>query len=125
VHGDFHSSQVLVDAGRVVGLVDVDTAGVGQRTDDLANLIGQLSTLTLFSSQRRAIEAYIAQLLAHFDRITDPAALRLRVAAVVLGLATGPFRVQSNDWVEETWTRLALARKWVTAAARPSNSETP
>jgi len=125
VHGDFHSSQVLVDAGRVVGLVDVDTAGVGQRTDDLANIIGQLSTLTLVSSQPRAIEAYIAQLLAHFDRITDPAALRLRIAAVVLGLATGPFRVQSNDWAAETWTRLALAQRWVDAAASPSGSDTP
>jgi len=120
VHGDFHSSQVLIDAGRVVGLVDVDTAGVGQRTDDLANLIGQLSTLTLVSSQPLAIETYIAQLLAHFDRITDPAALRLRIAAVVLGLATGPFRVQSNDWTEETRSRLALARRWVTAASQPS-----
>ena len=124
VHGDFHSSQVLIDAGRVVGLVDVDTAGVGQRTDDLANLIGQLSTLTLVSSQPLAIETYIAELLAHFDRITDPAALRLRIAAVVLGLATGPFRVQSNDWTEETWSRLALARKWV-AAASPSRSDSP
>jgi hypothetical protein len=125
VHGDFHSSQVLVDAGRVVGLVDVDTAGVGQRADDLANLIGQLSTLTLVSRQPRAIEAYIAQLLAHFDRITDPVALRLRIAAVVLGLATGPFRVQSSDWAEETWTRLALAHKWVDAAASPSSPDAP
>ncbi|MDJ0499196.1 MAG: phosphotransferase [Acidimicrobiia bacterium] len=113
VHGDFHSSQVLIDAGRIVGLVDVDTAGIGQRTDDLANLVGQLATLTLVSGQPHAINAYIAELLRHFDRITDPAALRLRIAAVVLGLATGPFRVQSPHWPEETLRRLELVQQWI------------
>lgn len=117
VHGDFHSSQVLVDSGHIVGLVDVDTAGIGQRTDDLANLIGQLATLSLVSGQSQAIDAYVADLLTHFDLITDPSALRMRVAAVVLGLATGPFRVQSADWPEETLRRLALARQWIAAAA--------
>jgi hypothetical protein len=118
VHGDFHSSQVLIDAGHIVGLVDVDTAGIGQRSDDLANLVGQLATLALVSGQPHAIEAYIAQLLSHFDRITDPAVLRLRIAAVVLGLATGPFRVQSPDWPEETFRRLAVVQQWIADSQR-------
>lgn len=118
VHGDFHSSQILIDAGRVVGLVDVDTAGIGQRIDDLANLVGQLATLTLVSGRPHAIEAYIAELLGHFDRITDPAVLRLRTAAVVLGLATGPFRVQSLDWRDETLRRLALVQQWIAFSQR-------
>jgi hypothetical protein len=118
VHGDFHSSQLLVDTGRIVGLVDVDTAGLGQRTNDLANLVGQLATLALVSGQPNAIEAYIAELLNHFDRITDPAVLRLRVAAVVLGLATGPFRVQSPNWPDETLRRLALVQQWIADSRR-------
>ena len=40
VHGDFYESQLLVDDGRVVGLLDVDTAGRGHRIDDWANLLG-------------------------------------------------------------------------------------
>jgi hypothetical protein len=118
VHGDFHSSQLLVDTGRIVGLVDVDTAGLGQRTNDLANLVGQLATLALVSGQPNAIEAYIAELLNHFDRITDPAVLRLRVAAVVLGLASGPFRVQSPNWPDETLRRLALVQQWIADSQR-------
>jgi hypothetical protein len=118
VHGDFHSSQTLIDAGRIIGLVDVDTAGIGQRADDLANLVGQLATLALVSGQPHAVEAYIAELLSHFDRITDPAVLRLRVAAVVMGLATGPFRVQSPNWPDETLRRLALVQQWIAASQR-------
>jgi aminoglycoside/choline kinase family phosphotransferase len=116
VHGDFHSSQVLVDGGRIVGLVDVDTAGAGQRLDDLANLLGQLSTLTLVSQQPAAIAAYIGELLAVFEREADPMTLRLRIAAVILGLATGPFRVQLSDWPTDTLQRLDLAQRWVAAA---------
>ena len=118
VHGDFHSSQVLVDGGRIVGLVDVDTAGVGQRLDDLANLVGQLATLTLVSQQPAAIAAYIDELMAVFEQLADPTTLRLRVAAVVLGLATGPFRVQLPHWPEDTLRRLDLAQRWVAAAGQ-------
>jgi hypothetical protein len=118
VHGDFHSSQVLVAGGRIVGLVDVDTAGIGQRLDDLANLIGQLSTLTLVSQQPGAIAAYIGELMGGFDEHADPVALRLRTAAVVLGLATGPFRVQLANWPADTMRRLDLALRWIAAADR-------
>lgn len=118
VHGDFHSSQVLVDGGRIVGLVDVDTAGVGQRLDDLANLVGQLATLTLVSQQPLAIAAYIDELMTVFEQLTDPATLRLRVAAVILGLATGPFRVQLPEWPADTLQRLDLAQQWATAAGQ-------
>jgi len=121
VHGDFHSSQVLVDSGGIVGVVDVDTAGAGQRSDDLANLIGQLSTLTLVSGAPPSIAAYIDQLLGVFDTVSEPEGLRLRVAAAVLGLATGPFRVQLEDWPEQTMRRLELAGRWIDAAASREN----
>jgi hypothetical protein len=34
------------------------------------------------------------------------------VAAVLLGLATGPFRVQQPDWPARTAARLTLAERW-------------
>ncbi|HMG30952.1 MAG TPA: phosphotransferase, partial [Jiangellaceae bacterium] len=43
VHGDFYEAQVLVDAGRITGLLDVDTIGPGHRVDDLGCLLGHLS----------------------------------------------------------------------------------
>jgi hypothetical protein len=38
--------------------------------------------------------------------------LRPRVAAVLVGLATGPFRVQQDRWPEGTVARLGLAEEW-------------
>lgn len=117
VHGDFHSSQVLVKGKQVVGLIDVDTVGMGDRPDDLATMIGHVSTLALTSASRRPIERYGRELLAGFDRLTSPHELRLRTAAVVLGFATGPFRVQAKRWREDTERRVALAERWAASAA--------
>jgi hypothetical protein len=116
VHGDFHSAQVLVRGEEVVGLVDVDTAGVGQRADDFAGILGHLSTLTLTSPKRKVMDSYGSSLIREFDLRTDPATLRLRVAAVVLGLATGPFRVQESAWPAATRRRIDLALRWVRSA---------
>ena len=116
VHGDYHASQVLIDAGRIVGLVDVDTAGIGQRADDLASILGQLATVASVAKNPAPIDEYRALLLDDFGHRTDPMSLKRRVAGVILGLATGPFRVQLPDWPEATARRLALARKWLDSA---------
>lgn len=116
VHGDFHSAQLLVDGNRIVGLVDVDNAGLGQRADDYAGLIGQLSTSALVSARRKTINDYAEAALTTFERETDPVDLRLRIAAVVLGLSTGPFRVQRPTWPAQTRRRIGLARQWVDSA---------
>lgn len=116
VHGDLHEAQLLVDGGRITGLLDVDTAGPGHRTTDLATLIGHLSALAASSSRRASVERYAAQLLAGFDAMVDPARLRREVAAVVLGLATGPFRVQQPRWTAETQRRVTLAERWLASA---------
>jgi hypothetical protein len=113
VHGDFHASQVLIDSGRIVGLVDVDTAGIGQRADDLANILGQLATVASVAKNPAPIDEYRTLLLEDFGRRTDPVVLRKRVAGVILGLATGPFRVQLPDWPEATLRRLELAQMWL------------
>jgi hypothetical protein len=97
VHGDFHASQILVHQGEIIGLVDVDTTGAGDRIDDLATMLGQIATLGLTSPAAKHIKKYGTALIAEFDRHVDPIDLRLRAAAAVFGLATGPFRVQLPD----------------------------
>lgn len=66
--------------------------------------------------RRSAVERYAARLLAGFDATVEPGRLRREVAAVVLGLATGPFRVQQPGWADETGRRVALAEQWLESA---------
>jgi hypothetical protein len=124
VHSDFYEAQVLVDAcGAVTGLLDVDTAGPGDGLDDLACLVGHLSVLAeVLPRDAAAIDGYGARCLATFDRSVDPRQLRLRVASVVLSLATGPHRVQDAGWRQATRNRLALAERWAEAADRVNRS---
>jgi hypothetical protein len=118
VHGDLHEAQLLVQRGRISGLLDVDTHGLGRRVDDLATLVGHLSTLAIATGRRTATERYAARLLDGFDRVVDPVVLRYAVADVVLGLATGPFRVLEPDWPANTDARIALAERWAESARR-------
>lgn len=119
VHGDFYEAQLLVDDGRISGVIDVDSAGPGERVDEWANLLGHLSVFGL-TSPRAA--AYGAEVLAHARRHTDPADLCARTAAVVFGLATGPFRTQRDDWPERTTARLELAARWLSSMRTHSSS---
>ena len=119
VHGDFYESQVMVDGGRIVGMLDIDTFGLGRPADDPATLLGHLAVLDQ-SMPGAAVRSFASRLLRLCDRSLDPTDLRLRVAAVVLGLATGPFRVQRPDWPRMTRARLDLASRWCASAARVS-----
>lgn len=107
VHGDFYEAQLLARDGAVTGLLDVDTAGGGHRIDEWATLLAHLSVLD--GPARR----WGADLLAHAERRFARAELRPRIAAAVLGLATGPFRVQQPGWADHTARRLALAGRWL------------
>ena len=122
VHGDFHSSQILVKGDQIVGLVDVDNAGRGQAADDYASLLGQLAVLAMTSSRRKTISTYSRALLDAFDKMTDPRDLRLRTAAVILGHATGPFRVQRATWPAATRRRIKLTQDWIDAASTANRS---
>lgn len=113
VHGDLYEAQLLVDGGRFSGLLDVDTAGAGVRVDDWANLCAHLSVLTHVSEHTKAIKRYGAEVLAHAEAQVDRADLRARIAAAVVGLATGPFRVLERNWPANTVRRLDLAAEWL------------
>jgi hypothetical protein len=125
-HGEFYERQLLVAGTRVSGLLDVDTAGPGDRLDDLACLLGHLSVLRLVWPQRaETISALADGYLRELDRHVDPAQLRLRTAAVVLSLATGPHRVQEPGWRQSTRQRLDLVEQWLEQANTPDPSPAP
>lgn len=114
-HGDFHEGQVFVTGGIITGVVDIDTVGPGRRADDLACLLAHLSTVQGMSAdQAIGLNRLIKLWLPVFDARVDPSELRLRAAAVVISLATGPYRAQQPQWAAETATMLnaaeALAR---------------
>ncbi|SDD80205.1 phosphotransferase [Auraticoccus monumenti] len=102
-HGDFHEGQVHVDGGRVVGVLDVDTIGPGRRVDDLACMVAHLSTVQRMNTEQAArVRALLAGWVPVFDTRVDPTELRLRAAAVIISLATGPYRSQEPHWERET-----------------------
>ena len=109
-HGDFHEGQVHVAAGKVVGILDIDTIGPGRRADDLACLIAHMSTISgMNASQAAGVHALLRAWVPVFDERVDPIELRLRAAAVIVSLATGPYRVQAPTWVSETLAMIDAA----------------
>lgn len=102
-HGDFHEGQVHVADGSVVGILDIDTIGPGRRADDLACLIAHLSTIQRMNAAQEArVHALLRDWVPVFDERVDPVELRLRAAAVIVSLATGPYRGQEPRWERET-----------------------
>ena len=117
-HGDYYESQLLVDGGRLVGLLDVDTFGWGRPADDAATMLGHLAVWAELSNDPKRVVDFGGRLIRLWDQILDPVDLRLRTAAVALSLATGPFRVQAAGWPGETTDRVAIAERWVDSASR-------
>lgn len=118
-HGDFHDSQLLVDDdGAIAGLVDLDGVGPGERLDDLATMVGRAWTAGRTAARgREHFARYGDELFACFAARCDPPELCRRVAGIVFGRATGPFRAQQRDWQERALERIELAELWLTAAA--------
>lgn len=116
VHGDFHEAQILVDSGRPAGLIDVDTFGWGQPVDDPATMLGHLHLLAPGCRRPQDVIDFARALNRLWDDEVEAVDLRLSTAGVVLGLATGPFRVQSARWPEETLARIEVAEQWVESA---------
>ncbi len=112
VHGDFYGSQLLADGGAVTGLLDVDTAGSGERIDEWATLLAHLVARGVQSPTARS---YASAVLAHAERRVDAGLLRHRIAVGLLGLATGPFRNQQPGWAALTAARIDLAEQWLAA----------
>ncbi len=117
-HGDFHEGQLHVCGGRVCGVLDVDTIGPGRRVDDLACLVAHLSTVQRMDRvQASRVHRLIREWVPVFDQRVDPTGLRLRAAAVIISLATGPYRGQEPHWEHETVTILDAAEALVRQVA--------
>lgn len=114
VHGDFYEGQLLTEYGRVTGLLDVDTAGPGERADEWATMLAHLLAAAI-TAATPAVGRYAEAVLDHAQRRVNPRDLRRRTSAALLGLATGPFRVQQPQWERHTCARIALAREWLRA----------
>jgi hypothetical protein len=114
-HGDLYEGQLLLGhGGRISGVLDVDTAGPGRQTDDLACAIAHLEVLAVMSQAHRArLRALSRSWSGSMERGLDPRELRARVAGVALSLATGPHRVQEAGWESATSDRLDLVEQWV------------
>lgn len=124
VHGDFHTSQILVKGPEIAGLIDVDTVGLGYRSDDYGSILGHLATLALISSSRRNLHRYGAELIKEFEALVDPVQLRLAIAGSVFALATGPFRVYETNWPAQTVRRVSLAERWIDSARNLADDPT-
>jgi aminoglycoside phosphotransferase (APT) family kinase protein len=130
VHGDLHLGQVFLDPGapdRVTGVIDIDTAGLGDPADDAAALVAQLlasaelldraGSHARANATRRAADAF----RAGWHRDGDPGfagRARAIVAAHVLGHAL------SGSIDAGTALRLAgesLDESTLTSTSRPSH----
>ena len=102
-HGDFHEGQIHVHNGLVCGILDIDTIGPGRRADDLACLVAHLSTVQRMNArQADRVHHLLRTWVPVFDSRVDPTELRLRAAAGIISLATGPYRSQEANWERET-----------------------
>src|SRR5690606_25896845 len=111
VHGDFHDGQILVEAGAITGLLDVDTHGVGHPADDPATMLGHLESRSGHAPRPERIRSLVADLQDMWTSRVDGAELNRRESAVMLGLATGPFRVQQDDWPARVRERIHRAEQ--------------
>lgn len=118
VHGDYYEAQLMVDDGKILGILDVDTYGLGRAADDPSTMLAHLSVWGPISPRPERVREYGSTLVRLWDSVVDPVDLRRRAAAMSLLLATGPFRVQSRNWPDEVAARVAIAETWVESALR-------
>lgn len=109
IHGDMHEAQVIVDGGAVTGLLDIDDVGVGDPLTDEATLVAHLRFRALVADEpgrRLELLRYADELRSAFAGGRD---LDVLIAGVLVGLATGPFRIQRDGWRDEIGAVLADA----------------
>ena len=123
VHGDLHEGQLVVDDTTVTGLLDIDDVGAGDPLDDVGALVAHLRFRALTSGDQR-IEAYAAAVRSALSATHDDSDVDLHIAAVLVGLATGPFRIQQPDWAATTERVLDLIDHHVSAVDAPIGAPT-
>lgn len=123
-HGDLHEANLLMDGGRLVGLLDVDSLGPGHRVDDLACLLGHVSVLPAVAPDvHRHVPGQLLRWVTRLGAGVDPVALRARAAAVALSLVAGA-RTE-GDWLADADGRVEAARRWLESAYAAASVELP
>lgn len=107
-HGDFYDGQLMVQEGRVVGVVDVDGVGAGRPADDAGNLLAHLLVLRQVVPPPAAVHRWLPEVATQVAGLHDPHELARSTAAVLLGLATWPHTRHQADWVRQTRQLLDL-----------------
>lgn len=113
VHGDFHAGQVITADGQIVGLVDVDRAGLGHRADDLAMFLAHLQVLALDADPKALAATYLQHLYDDWSTVVPVADLRLGIARSLFSFAPGGFTAQALDWQRIAERRLEAAANWL------------
>ena len=136
IHGDLHEGQIVVDGRQIAGVLDLDDLGAGSPLEERANLLGFLRyrSVTL-PALRPRITDYTDQLRQNSLTRHDRHDLDVATAGVLVGLATGPFRIQQPGWHDTVSTLIATAanllapppRTAVSASQtnRPTNTPPP
>ena len=114
VHGDLHDGQVVVEDGRVTGLLDVDHAGTGHVAHDLGRLLAavEASADAATTPQVAEVHRYLHELRAAVADHCPAADVAAATAAAWVGLATGPLRTASPSWRRQVEQRLDRALAW-------------
>lgn len=118
VHGDLHEAQLVVDDDGVTGLLDIDDVGCGDPLDDVATLVGHLRFRATSSADPR-VDDYALRVRDALSHQFHDADVDRHIAAVLVGLATGPFRIQQARWEATTLQVLDLIEHHLALADAP------
>lgn len=121
VHGDLYDAQLITGHGRgraarIAGVLDLDDAGPGDPLDDRATVIAHLIDRVVDDPRWRShqLTGYVRDLRSAFGAQVDLTELDQVIAGTLVGLATGPFRVQRERWQHAVRRRLAVAEQLAT-----------
>lgn len=100
IHGDLHEGQLVVGPSGIVGVLDVDDAGPGASADDIGNLLARLHYREIAGTTADvdSLVGYRRELERTIGDRWPREVLADHVSAALVGLATGPFRIQAPGW---------------------------
>lgn len=112
IHGDLYEAQLVVDGAYFSGLLDIDGAGPGDPYADAATVLAHLRYRAAANPDRgTVVDGYADELRLGFADVLDADELDVVTAAALVGLATGPFRIQQHGWVGEIERHIATAEQ--------------
>lgn len=113
VHADLHPGQLLIDgSGTLVGVLDVDGAGIGDPLDDIGRMVAHL--MVTASAGRQVVSRrwrFAEQLIDTEAAGTSADHLSSRIAASLVAHATGPWRAQAASWPSDVERLVSLAEE--------------